>query len=191
MKSPWKFLTQLGSRKRRADPDESPVGGHASEDTRATEASEEFLTPDETQASPVDSDIAPGATAAGVAAADQVADEPAELSVDAEENDQRKIGSHDGPIVEMSDSKPESDKRKRQAAVPQQPRKPRKNHSSEVAQSSAASERARPEPLSLSFAIVDDKITELDQEIKHLRIELAQRLRLQNDQLRKMLKRFD
>jgi hypothetical protein len=188
MKSPWKFLTQLGSRKRRADPDESPVDSHASEDARATEVSEELLTPDETQASPVDSDIAPGATAAVVAAADQVADEPGELSVDAEE---RKIDSHDGPIVEASDSKPESDKRKREAAAPKQARRPRKNPSSEVAQSSAASERVRPEPPSLSFAIVDDEITELDQEIKHLRIELAQRLRLQNDQLRKMLKRFD
>jgi hypothetical protein len=67
----------------------------------------------------------------------------------------------------------------------------KRNHTDTAAQSVALANKDRAAQASSSREIFFDEVARLDGDIKQLRIQLVRKLHLQNDQLKKMLERFD
>ncbi|MBB5661957.1 hypothetical protein GGI64_001293 [Rhizobium leguminosarum] len=199
MKTPWRFLVDLTSRRRPAKAQESAISHDA--DPEALEGEE-----DPTPAHPslsgkpsVKADDDQGTQGGQVPVASSAVENnpdaaPAlESPVDIEEpRPAAPDDEADHPRAEADVSAPKTKatgKLQNKRAV--QPRARAKKAEAGVAAQSAVAApeepRSRPSPSRDPFF---DEVASLDEDIKKLRSQLAQKLDLQNAQLRKMLERF-
>lgn len=196
MKTPWKFLAQLVSRRRpSAKAQESSIGNDAN--PKALESDVEHVS-----ALPRSSAVAAGPPALQDVTVDrESADKASDDGVgrglnppiDAEET--RPIARHEAghsgaganALVPKSPASPKSRSR------PRTKRKERVKRANThvAAQSAAAPKRHQSLQPSSSRDLFFHEVATLDEEIKMLRTQLAQKLHRQNVQLKKMLERFD
>lgn len=197
MKPPWKFVAELMSRRRPSETSDQPiepVGDRKLIPLEAPPAPPLLSVPPEEDSKPDHAAIA-AATASGEARTKHQADvdaaapaalptaagdataaaadepQPADASVRAPERE-------DGPSLTLAGTPqgrlPKAAKKNRAVTIPAHP-----THSDQAAQHAPAGDPP-----------VGDAAS-LDEDIKQLRDQLADKLRLQNAQLRKMLARFD
>ncbi|TCN34119.1 hypothetical protein [Sinorhizobium americanum] len=198
MKTPWKFLAQLTSRRPSAKAQQSSIGNSA--DSKAFESEAEH-TPAlrlslRVAASPPahDEDVSVdhGSNASDKAKGDDDVAQALTQAIDAEEA--QTTARHD---VDHSDAEANSLVPKSAASTKShaKPRGKRRRGKSANGESTAQSAVAAKPPQSLQPSSSRDlfflEAATLDEEIKTLRIHLAQKLQLQNGQLKKMLERFD
>lgn len=200
MKSPWKFITQLVSRR---GPPETPGGsvGHdadamANENT-AQRASAPAQNPTE---APRRSEHGENRSAGLVATASSDQTEP--------EVDTARVGDGPGNVEEaqaparqeVSRSSaeahpilPESETGKKppRTTRAKKPGHAKNSRTDVIAQSDAVVNSDQNARSSSSGGVFFDEVLGLDDEIQQLRIQLARKLHLQNVQLKKMLERFD
>jgi hypothetical protein len=199
MKPPWKFLAQLMSRQR---PSEKP--GQASErdidrkpvETKLQPAPPPLLaSPEAARGLEHDDESSSqdpvAATTVNTSEVDTLA--PASLTAETREQKAGADDSRDQSVVDVPALAPTS-RAVEPLSVPR--RKPskvaRKGRVSAIAQSPVAvGGEPVPQSPSASGSPFFDEAASLDEDIKQLKDQLAQKLRLQNAQLRKMLKRFE
>lgn len=189
MKSPWKFLAELTSRRRRADVQEGLAGHEGKGELSQGEG--EQTSPNLPNASdgsaqndhlPVD-DVS--AVTSTVAASDVVpvraASEPMDFPILEPHDDgrppsppARKANNH---RLKAAGRKSEIAKGVRADAVVQKP--------------AGSADEQPPEPLISPHQSFFASVRSLDEEIKQLRKQLAEKLHLQNVQLKRLLQRFD
>jgi uncharacterized small protein (DUF1192 family) len=197
MRSPWKFIAQLTSRKSAADKGEGTSDLSPEEAAPPDVTAEEVTSPTATlietilssEASPPASDAPEPAVEKTIGESDdalpvndalterstaKVAPEAAKQNSRATKGGQRTLTPNASP----------SKARKKRAPEPRSP----------VSKKQPAAKKAEPArvvakpPLAVSEL---DRITGLDDNIRRLRAELAEKLKLQNDQLKGMLDRFN
>lgn len=200
MKSPWKFLVQLSSRRRPVKVQENSIAYDAdpevlesqAEDTPALSSdtpTEASGTTDHDAAVPDDqvsmlSDRAKTDPNLTQAISQPIDIQEAKTPAPSETNHSGAEGGALGPKSEKSkkpQGKPRITRRER----------PKRAHTQVVARSAVATNEAQSVQLSSSGDPFFNEVAILDEEIKELRRRLAQKLYLQNVQLRKMLERFD
>ncbi|WP_065091864.1 hypothetical protein [Rhizobium leucaenae] len=195
MKLPWKFLARLTSRRQSAP--ESSIGHGVDTDASQSKTQEvpqlalnppepsSSSEPDESRSIEIirtDSKEFEGEVEIEGAAPVE-GDEVQELSPP-------EVGQ---PSAEASAVPLESNTRSRVPGIPRtkKPAHAKGVHIDVTAQSTAVSSNAQDETSSSSEDGFFEEVTNLDEEITQLRVKLAQKLLLQNDQLKKMLERFD
>lgn len=162
MKSPWKFLAQLTSRRRPAETRESSIEPDA--DTEAGES----------QAQQTSAVTLKPTEASGSEHAENRSAEPVATTTSNElERDVDAVRAVAAP------------------ARTKRPGRAKRTRTDIVAQSPAVANRDQNALASSPREAFFDEVADLDEEIKQLRIQLAQKLHLQNVQLKKMLERFD
>lgn len=200
MKTPWKFLVQLTSRRRPAKAQESSIGQDTDPETiesepehrsalpsRSTEASG---TPDHTEDVPVDQ----VSEASNKAQVDPDVAQALGLSVVDVEQPQtpardeiHQSGAETDVLLpkgEAGTKSPGKPRLKRRDRVKQ-------DHAHVLAQSAVVTNEIISAQTVPSGDPFFDEVASLDEEIKKLRSLLAQKLYLQNIQLKKMLERFN
>ena len=163
MKSPWKFLARFTSRRRSVETRESSTEHDA--DTEA----------DESQA-PQTSVLPLNTT---------------EASGGSEHDESRSVE----PVATATSNETERDVEAARAVSasprPKRPERAKRTRTDMVAQSPAIAHRDQNAQASSSRETFFEEVAVLDEDIKQLRIQLAQKLHLQNDQLKRMLARFE
>ena len=163
MKSPWKFLAQLTSRRRPAETRESSIGHDA--DTAAGESQAQ-----QTPTLPLN---------------------PTEASGGSGHDENRSVE----PSATRTSHETEREvDAAREVLVPARPKRKgraKRTRTDMVAQSTAVANKDQNAQSSSSREAFFGEVAGLDEEIRQLRIQLAQKLHLQNVQLKKMLERFD
>ncbi|WP_028054547.1 hypothetical protein [Sinorhizobium medicae] len=196
MKAPWKFLAQLTSRRPSAKAQESSLGNDADPKAHGGEVEHtSALPPNSTiAASPPareeDVSVDQGSVAFGHSdktKGDDVVSQALEPPIDAEEAqtlgpyEADHLGAEANLLVPQSAARTKLESKQRGQRgnfdVAKQPAVAPKYHQSL--------------PSSSSSDLFFDEVASLDEEIKILRIQLAQKLHLQNVQLKKMLERFE
>ncbi|SEI12460.1 hypothetical protein SAMN05216228_102482 [Rhizobium tibeticum] len=191
MKSPWKLITGLVSRRQTPDTDENSA-------EPAAEAKE--LEAPQTPADPPPSSLAESSeldshshdkSTTAVEPTPQGSDDGTQLS-DAE-SAPAKRRSRGEPARHFDTPDAETKLTAAAIASAQEPRlklsrKVRTINKLRVKSSSETDRAVQTPPLEDPFI---GEVTGLDEDIKQLRNQLAQKLKLQNDQLKKMLERFD
>ena len=163
MKSPWKFLAQLTSWRRPAETRESSIEHDA--DTAASESETQ-----QTSALPLNPTEASGGSEQGENRSVE------RLATRTSHETEREVDA--APVV----------------SVPARTKKPgraKRTRTDMVAQSTAVANKDQNAQSSSSREAFFGEVAGLDEEIRQLRIQLAQKLHLQNVQLKKMLERFD
>lgn len=201
-KSPWKFLVGLATRRRESDSEDTApaskpdtdlsttakpdlaAAGHGSTETAAFHQ-DDFAAPTVTAANapdPVDQD------AAGAAVA-PLADELEQRSAFAGQNGPSASVDTRDTAVEAAATPPQV----RRTRGPGRPKNVDGAKSAVAADASpAAIERpVAVEPTALADSPFLEQMASLDEEVQQLRLHLANKLRMQNEQLKKMLERFD
>ncbi|WP_085032909.1 hypothetical protein [Ensifer aridi] len=185
MKSPWKFLVELSSRRRPAKVQGNSVRHDADpEDLESEAESRSALTSD----NPTEASSTP----------DQDADGPIDqVSVlsDKPTSDLNLTQAISQPI-DIQGAKTlgrKSEKNKKPQGKPRIARRerPKRARTQAVARSAVTTNEAQTAQPSSSRDPFFNEVAILDEEIKELRRRLAQKLYLQNVQLKKMLERFD
>ncbi|MCG5486784.1 MAG: hypothetical protein KK482_24325 [Sinorhizobium meliloti] len=198
MKSPWKFLVQLSSRRRPAKVQENSIAHDADAEGLGSEAENKWALPSD---NPTEAFSAPDHDVDGPA--DQVSmltDKPtsdpnltqaisdpidiqeAKTPAPSETNHSSAEGSAWVPKSETSTKRrPQITRRER----------PKRARTRVDARSAVATNEAQSVQPSSSGDPFFNEVANLDEEIKELRRRLAQKLYLQNVQLKKMLERFD
>jgi len=195
MKSPWKFLAQLTSRKRPAETRESSVGN----DTEASEsgARQTSALPSNSTGASSSPDHDENATVELVAPTtsnetDGDLDLPQAVSPPVDDAGVQTPARHE---VSQSGADahvlgPESQTSKKSPRTPRTKRAKR-TRTDTVSESTAVAIGDQSAQSSSSREKFFDEVASLDEEIRLLRRQLAQKLHLQNVQLIKMLERFD
>ncbi|WP_037382709.1 hypothetical protein [Sinorhizobium americanum] len=198
MKTPWKFLAQLTSRRPSAKAQQSSIGNSA--DSKAFESEAEH-TPAlrlslRIAASPPAHDeevsVDQASMASEKAKGDDDVAQALKQAIDAEEAQPtaRHDVNHSG--AEANSLVPKTAASTRSHDKPRVKRRRGKSANGEsAAQSAVAAKPHQSLPPSSSRDVFFHEAATLDEEIKMLRIHLAQKLQLQNGQLKKMLERFD
>lgn len=177
MKTPWRFLADLTSRRRPAKAQENSTG----HDAEAPES----------EAKPAPA-VASDAAEASDADRDTLADRPA-ASTEAEAV--RDAAEAQTPDLDDTNPSPVETDAPATTAKPQRKPPAKRQGSAKraaadvVAKNTAAQERSAQAPSSRDPFF--DEVASLDEDIRKLRSELAQKLHRQNAQLKKMLERFD
>ncbi|MEY9199403.1 hypothetical protein ABIA16_004582 [Sinorhizobium fredii] len=193
MKTPWKFLAQLTSRRSSTKAQKSSIGNDA--DPKALESDEEhrpaLRLSLKVAASPpahdVDVSVDKGPRASDRAEGDNDVAQALKPSIEEAQTAERHEADHSGAEANLAvrksaaSTKSQSKPRKKQR---------RKRTDSQVAARSAVAPTHQRLPSS-SRDLFFHEATTIDEDIKKLRIQLAQKLQLQNGQLKKMLERFD
>ncbi len=195
MKSPWKFLAQLTSRRRSAETRESTARDHA--DTEASESDARRTSVlssniPESSGSPDDDENLTAdfvASATATETDDALYDPQAvTLPVDGEEDQSpsRSGGDAHALVPESRTSKkfPRTSRTKGLGSA-------KRTRADMVSESTAVANSDQRAQSSSSRESFFDEVARLDEEIRQLRSQLAQKLYLQNVQLTKMLERFD
>ncbi|OWV72337.1 hypothetical protein ATY76_05760 [Rhizobium sp. R339] len=179
MKTPWRFLADLTSRRRPAKPEENSTGRSADAEASESEAKSAPAVPSDAAASGahVSGDRSPTISSETESVYDAGA--ASEPPVDAEEVQSPAPADRRPPHVEAVKSGTGAKPQRKPPAKRQGSAK--RTQADVVAKSPAASSR---DPFF-------DDVASLDEEIRALRSELAQKLHRQNAQLKKMLERFD
>jgi len=199
MKSPWKFLAQFIPHRRSAETPESSIGhdldtergqseaeqssGRAFDDAEASRGSERDESgPTELKTSTSDQFEREIAAAPGAAARDDV---EAFHAPTRRQTIESTVRSHALPIEGGPHKEPPR-------ALPTKGlARAKRTRTDTIAQSGAVENRGKSSQLSSSRDAFFAEVAGLDEDIKQLRIQLARKLHLQNDQLKKMLERFD
>jgi len=198
MKTPWKFLAQLASRRRSANVQENFIAPDTDPEVIESETENKsplpFDEPTEASGTPDhDSAVDHGSMLSDQPESDPNPPQEMNLSADIQEpgtparsetNHSGAAGKTLGPQSKTSANsqrKPEIRRRERS-----------KNARAEaVAESTVATNEAETVQTSSSGDPFFNEVAIIDEEIKELRRLLAQKLYLQNAQLKKMLERFD
>ncbi|TWA12520.1 hypothetical protein FB005_14817 [Sinorhizobium medicae] len=200
MKAPWKYLARLTSRRPSAEAQESPVGKDTAPKTLESEGEHTSALPPNSTAgvSPPaheeDLSADQGSVASDkVKADDDVTTHALKPPIDAEEaqTPTRDEVDHRGP--EAISTVPKSTANTKSQSKPRIKRRGRaKRANGHVAAQSVVAPKHHQSlpPLSPRELFFHDAAT-LDKEIKMLTTQLAQKLHLQNVQLKKMLERFE
>ncbi|MQB45854.1 hypothetical protein [Rhizobium sp. ICMP 5592] len=200
MKSPWKFLVQLTSRGRAAETPAASIEHDAEAAANESEAEQTPILPlSSTEAfdRPDHGDTAPADLAATSSSNETGSDLDATPAV-LLPGDVEKVQASAREEVRQSSVEAHALVREN-ATSKQSPRKPPTKRPARVRRARTDMDAARivttsqdqsaqsPSPLGTFF----DEAVSLDEEIKQLRGQLAQKLHLQNVQLKKMLQRFN
>ncbi|OAP40248.1 hypothetical protein [Sinorhizobium americanum] len=203
MKTPWKFLAQLTSRRPSAKAQQSSIGNSA--DPKAFESEAEH-TPAlrlslRIAASPPAHDEEVSVDQASMASESMASDKAKEdddvaqaltQAIDAEEAQATARHDVDHSGAEANSLVPKSAASTRSHDKPRVRRLRGKSaNGGSTAQSAVAAKPQQSVQPSSSRDLFFHEAATLDEEIKTLRIHLAQKLQLQNGQLKKMLERFD
>lgn len=186
MKTPWRFLADLTSRRRPAKPEESSTGRSAHAEASESDAKSAPAAPSDAAASGahVSDDRPPAALSKTEPVHDAGA--ASEPPVDAEEVQAPALADAQAPHVEPVKTGTRAKPQRKPPAKRQGSAK--RTQADVVAKSVAAADHAPVPPSRDPFF---DEVASLDEEIRALRSELAQKLLRQNAQLKKMLERFD
>lgn len=190
MKTPWRFLADLTSRRRPVKPEESSTGRSADAEASEGEAKSAPAVPSDAAASGAHvSDDRPSA-ASNETESVHDAGAASEPPVDAEEVQAPALADAKVPLVEPDAAAVKTGTGAKPQRKPPAERgaRAKKAQADVVAKSVAAADRAPVPPSRDPFF---DELASLDEEIRALRSELAQKLHRQNAQLKKMLERFD
>ncbi|SCW48183.1 hypothetical protein SAMN02927900_01870 [Rhizobium mongolense subsp. loessense] len=196
MKTPWKFLAQLASRGRPTETRENSVGDDA--DTEANESGARHasaLSSDATEVSGRPDHIENPAV-------DTTSDEPdSDLDVtpaisppsDGEEVQRPIRHEISQPDADAHALVPESKPSKKSPRTPRakRPERSKRTRAGMVSGNAAIANSNQSAQSSSSREGFFDEVASLDEEIRQLRSQLAQKLHLQNLQLAQMLERFD
>ncbi|MFT4182446.1 MAG: hypothetical protein QM636_11075 [Rhizobium sp.] len=177
MKSPWKLLAQLTSRRRPAEtpePSVAEVSGRQDNDEAATADRAAATTANEADSIP------------DVAQADVPRVETDEVPAQADDEAGRSAADAQ-PLA------PESRTPNKSGQTPRrkQPQRAKRARTEKIPGSVAAASGGQGAQSSSPQDSVFDEMARLDEEIGQLRSQLAKKLHLQNRQLSKMLERFD
>ena len=187
MKSPWKFLAQLTSRGRVAETPAAPSENDA--ETTAIESEAQQVSP-----LPVNSTEASDRPDHGETPAVALDATPTvSLSGDVEEvqvpaRDEVSQSSAEAPALVPQN---ERSKQSQRAPQPKRPARAKRTRVDVVAQNTVPSNKAQTAQSPSPRETLLDEAVSLDEEITQLRRQLAQKLDLQNAQLKKLLQRFD
>ncbi|MBB3918691.1 hypothetical protein [Rhizobium fabae] len=197
MKTPWKFLVELTSRRRPAKGRENSIGhatdlqapDHEAEQTPEPSSTESSASANHDEAVPVEQ--APAASneredspQAGQALARPADDEEAWSAIPNE-------ARHSDTSADLPTRISETSEKSQRKPPPQRRERAKRTQATVVAQSAVATHEGQCVQPSSSPDAFFDEMASLDEDIKKLRSELARKLQLQNAQLKKMLKRFD
>ncbi|MDX0615951.1 hypothetical protein GOC93_20245 [Sinorhizobium medicae] len=202
MKAPWKFLAQLTSRRPSLKAQESSLGNDADPKAHGGEVEHTSALPHNSTiaASPPareeDVSIDQGSVAFGHSdktIGDDVVSQDLEPPIDAEEA--QTLGPYEANHLgaEANLLVPQSAARTKLESKQQTKRRDhgKRGNFNVAKQRAVAPKYHQSLPTSSSSDLFFDEVASLDEEIKILRIQLAQKLHLQNVQLKKMLERFE
>lgn len=199
MKIPWKFLAKLTSRRPSSKAQESLTGNGTESKGLGSEVERTSALPPSSTvaASPPahdeDVSVEEGSVASDRAKGDNDVAQALKPPIDAEEvqTNARHEADHSG--AEANSLVPKSLASTKSQSKPRiKPREREKRDSAQVAaQSAVAPKHHQSLQPSSSRELFFHEAATLDEEIKTLRTQLAQKLHLQNVQLKKMLERFD
>ncbi|MCO5966440.1 hypothetical protein [Sinorhizobium meliloti] len=192
MKTPWKFVAQLMSRRPSAEAQESSIRN----DTGALESEVEHtsaLPPSSTLAASPPEDVS---VDQGSVASDEAEGDGAEAltpPTDAEEAQTTARHEDDHSGAEANSLVPKSAASTKSQSKPQIERREREKRASAyvATQSVVAPKHDQGLRPSSSRDLFFHELATLDEEIKMLRSQLAEKLHLQNHQLKRMLERFE
>ncbi len=192
MKTPWKFLAELASRRRSAKERESSIERDIDPAAQGRDA-EQTPTPGPAEfIAPADD---PVPVERAVVASNEWVDgrEAAQASAQTVDGEEARIeppsqahGSHAGADV-PAETSAKSRRKPRLSRAERTKRSP----ATVVAPNAVASHERQSAGLPSSPDAFFDEVASLDGDIKRLRSELARKLQRQNAQLKAMLKRFD
>ncbi|WP_026187587.1 hypothetical protein [Ensifer sp. BR816] len=199
MKTPWKFLVQLTSRRPSAKAQEMSIGHDSDPEALASEAEETSKLPSDAAeaASPPHRDEDVSVDHVSVAPVMRKADDDVAqalkppIAIEEAQTAARNEADHAG--AEANSLVPESTASTQSQNKPRiKRREGRKKAKARVAVQNAVApkEKRSVQPASSRDLFFHD-VAILDEEIKMLRTQLAQKLYLQNVQLKEMLERFD
>ncbi|MDK1376492.1 MULTISPECIES: hypothetical protein [unclassified Sinorhizobium] len=197
MKSPWKFLTQLTSRRPSAKAQESSIGNDT--DPKALESEVEHrsaLAPNSMVAIPPAHDegvsVEQGLIASDKAKGDDDVAQALKPPNDAEEDETpaRHEADHSGAEANSLVSKSTASTKSQSKSRNKRREGGKRVDAHVAAQSAVAPKDHQSAQPSSSRGLFFHEVAMLDEEIKMLRTQLAQKLHLQNVQLKKMLERF-
>lgn len=193
MKTPWKFLAQLTSRRPSAKAQQSSTGNSTGSKPFGSEAEPtpalrlNFRVAASPPAHDEEVSVDYGSMASDKAKGDDDCAQALKQPMDAEEAQ----ATARNEAAEASSSVGKSPERKKSQSKPRvKRREPSKSANGESTAQSAVAPKPNPS-LPSSRDLFFHEAATLDEEIKMLRIHLAQKLQLQNGQLKKMLERFD
>lgn len=196
MKSPWKFLVQLSSRRRKAKVQENSIAHDADPEGLGSEAENKWALPSDnpTEASSTPDHDLDGPVDQVSMLSDKPTSDPNLIQAINESIDIQDAKTPAPSETNHSGAKgmalgPKSEKSKKPQRKPRIRLRERPKRARTVAPSAVATnESVQPSSSGDPFF---NEVANLDEEIKELRRRLAQKLYLQNVQLKKMLERFD
>lgn len=200
MKSPWKFLAQLTSRRRPAETRESSIEHEADTETGESQAPQTSALPLNSTKTSGGSEHDDNRSAELVATTtshetEREVDAARVVPVPVDDEEVQAPSRRDvGPSRANAHAlllESETSKKSPPAPPTKRPGRGKRTRTDMVAQSAAVAHRDQGAPTSSSREAFFDEVAGLDEEIKQLRTQLAQKLHLQNVQLKKMLARFD
>jgi hypothetical protein len=184
MKSPWKFLAQLLPQRQPAKKPETERSGSETPD-----ASSLMLTETSSVAEHGESGVTTAAFIHRDPAADASQAVAEQVDIEAVEGLARRSRSRSR--VDHGTLEVDGGTTKRHAGPSRQRRPaPGKSSRADVVQRNLVTNKDQPARASSRKSFFDE-VAGVDEEIRQLRVRLTQKLHLQNDQLKKMLERFD
>ncbi|YCI06015.1 hypothetical protein M1D34_28615 (plasmid) [Ensifer sp. D2-11] len=198
MKAPWKYLARLTSRRPSANAQESSIGSDTDPKALGSEVEHTSALPPNwtvvASPSPHEEDVSvdQGAVASDEAKGDDDVTHALKPPIDAEaaQTPARDEADHTG--AEANSLVPKSEASTKPQGKPRIKRRERgKRANAYVASQSAVAPKHHQSVPPSSSRDFFDEVAVLDKEIKILRTQLAQKLHLQNVQLKKMLERFE
>jgi hypothetical protein len=198
MKTPWRFFADLASRRRPTKTQESSIGHSTDPDAFENQGDWTQLTPSPSQETPITVDrnentaLNQVPVASNEAEGDSEAARPLEPTADVEEARATAPSDARQPRAEADVSTPKSSASVKPYGAPavQHRERTKRTRADPVVRDVVIAHDGQSAQSSSSRDPFFDDAASLDQDIKQLRNELAQKLRLQNAQLKKMLERF-
>ncbi|MDK1387997.1 hypothetical protein QN224_21520 [Sinorhizobium sp. 8-89] len=199
MKSPWKFLAQFTSRRPSAKAQESSIGNDT--DTKALESQVEHpsaLPPSSTVAAgppahDEDVSVDQASVASDKAKGNDDVAQTLKPPIDAEEAQTTARHEADHSEAEANSLVPKNAASTESRSKPRIKRREsgKRANAHVAAQAAVAAKHHQNVQPASSRDVFFHEVATLDEEIKMLKTQLAQKLHLQNVQLKKMLERFD
>ncbi|WP_037427518.1 hypothetical protein [Sinorhizobium sp. CCBAU 05631] len=189
MKTPWKFLVELSSRRLPAKVQENQIADDADPEGLENEAEDTPALPSD---NPTEASSTPDHDAGGSVDQMSMVWHSIDLPIDTEEA-QTLAPSPQESTAEAGAAglKSETSAKSPSKLRIERRERPKRARAQVVAQSAVATNDAQSEKPASSGDTFFNEVAILDEEIKELRRLLARKLYLQNVQLRKMLERFD
>lgn len=200
MKTPWKFLAQLASRRRPTETRENSVGDDADTETSENDVRHaSALSSDSTEVSArPDHNENPAVDPVATTTSDEPEsdlDVPQAISPPNDGEEVQRSRGHEisRPGADAHALVPEGKPSKKSPRTPRskRPERPKRTRADMVSASTAIPNSNQSAQSSSPRETFFDEVASLDEEIRQLRSQLAQKLHLQNVQLVRMLERFD